>query len=308
MSFSENTLKAYDNHSIAMLLWLPEVDPVGVVQIIHGMAEHVERYDAFARFLNSHGYIVAGHDHRGHGKSATGTYGMFTEEDGWQSVVNDCNTVSKFLRKTYQELPLFAVAHSMGSFLLRDLIACEKTDFSGVILSGSTDGEKFTASFLKTLATTEIKKKGPDHPSKALDRLAFGTYNIPYSQPFSWLSRDKEQVKRYVNDPLCGFLCTSSFFRDLATGLLNISSEKSFEEVPKDLPILIYSGDRDPVGGINAMLVKKVWRKYQKAGIKDLTLHINPGGRHESLNETNRDEVFATFLDWIRARNITLGK
>ncbi|MBN2659524.1 MAG: lysophospholipase [Spirochaetales bacterium] len=307
MKGSRYTFKSQDLRDISAVKWIPEDEDsiVGAVQIFHGMAEHIERYEDFALFLNSKGFVVAGHDHRGHGKSIeneSGT-GFFSGKDGWEKVVNDARKVTSHIRDQHGDIPLFIVSHSMGSFIARDYISRWGDDVTGVILSGTGNQSPALMNVLGVLTRLEILFRGMHHRSSFFDRLSFGTFNKPFEPgaptPFEWLSRDREQVDRYVADPLCGFICTSSFFRDLSKGLKRVCSPGIYKEVPEDLSILLYSGDEDPVGGVKGSFVMEVYNNYKAAGLSDVEMILNPGGRHENLNETNRREVYDTFCKWL---------
>lgn len=304
---SRYTFKSQDLRDISAVKWIPEDENsiVGAVQIFHGMAEHIDRYEDFALYLNSKGFVVVGHDHRGHGKSLENESdtGIFAEKDGWEKVVNDARKVTTQIRDQHGDIPLFIVSHSMGSFIARDYISRWGNDVSGVILSGTGNQAPLIMSVLGALTRLEILFRGMRHRSTFFDNLSFGSFNKPFEPgaptPFEWLSRDREQVDRYVNDPLCGFICTSSFFRDLSTGLKRVCSPSIYGEVPENLPVLLYSGEEDPVGGEKGSLVKQVYDQYKAAGLSDVNMILNPGGRHESLNETNRQDVYEIFIRWL---------
>ena len=303
------TFKSEDSRKISAIKWIPDdgAKVIAAVQIFHGMAEHIARYENFARFLTKNGFIVVGNDHRGHGNSLAfdGDTGIFAENNGWQLALNDTRRVTRQLIDQHGNLPIFIISHSMGSFFARDYISRWGGDIAGVILSGTGNPNRFTVSMLKALASIELLVRGLRHRSKLLDNLSFGSFNKPFEPQaptcFEWLSRDREQVDRYVADPLCGFICTCAHFRDLALGLKRISRKRSYTRVPKKLPIFLYSGDEDPVGGKNGSDVKAVYQKYRAAGIKDVRLELNREGRHESLNESNRQMVYDTFLRWLTA-------
>jgi alpha-beta hydrolase superfamily lysophospholipase len=308
MRGSRYIFKSEDYRDISAVKWIPDDDTeiIGAVQIFHGMAEHIERYEDFAQFLNKNGFVVIGNDHRGHGKSleSEGDTGIFAEKDGWEMALNDTRKVTKQLIEQHRDLPVFIISHSMGSFFARDYISRWGDDISGIILSGTGNQKMFMVRVLQFLVKWEILFRGLRHRSAFFDNLSFGSYNKPFEpdapSAFEWLSRDRAQVDKYVADPLCGFICTSAHFRDLAQGLKQVCSREIYSMVPVDLPIFLYSGEDDPVGGQKANLVKEVYENYRGAGIKDLTLDLNPGGRHESLNEINKEEVYNIFLNWLK--------
>ncbi|MBI9099668.1 MAG: alpha/beta fold hydrolase [Spirochaetaceae bacterium] len=308
MRGSRYTFKSEDYRDISAVKWIPDDDTevIGAVQIIHGMAEHMERYDDFALFLNRKGFVVIGNDHRGHGKSleAESDTGFFSEENGWEKALHDIRKVTLQLKEQHRELPIFIISHSMGSFFARDYISRWGDDINGVILSGTGNQKTFMVTVLQFLVKIEILFRGLRHRSTFFDNLSFGSFNKPFEPgaptPFEWLSRDRVQVDKYVDDPLCGFICTTAHFRDLAQGLKRVCDPSLYSQVPKNLPILLFSGDEDPVGGAKGQLVREVYENYRRVGISDVTMELNLGGRHESLNEINRDIVYDVFLQWLK--------
>lgn len=307
MKGSRYIYKSEDCRDISAIKWIPEesVESLGVVQICHGMAEHIERYDDFARFLNKNGFIVIGNDHRGHGKSLEkkGDTGIFARKNGWTLALNDIRKVTLQIKEQHKNLPIFLLSHSMGSFFARDYISRWGDDLSGVILSGTGNQKPFTMSIMQFMAQIEILFRGLRHRSTFFDKLSFGAFNKPFEPDaptaYEWLSRDREQVDRYVSDPNCGFVCTSAHFRDFSAGLKRVCSKSIYTLVPKSLPIFLFSGDQDPVGGPGGSQVKEVYENYKKAGVADISMQFNSGGRHESLNEVNRNEIYDIFLQWI---------
>ncbi|MDA3809693.1 MAG: alpha/beta fold hydrolase [Spirochaetaceae bacterium] len=307
MNGSRYTFKSEDYRDISAVKWIPDegIEVIGAVQICHGLAEHIARYEDFALFLNNNGFVVIGNDHRGHGKSleTVGDTGIFAEKDGWDKALNDIRKVTMQLKDQHRDLPLFMISHSMGSFFARNYIAKWGSDLAGVILSGTGNQKLFMVKLLKFLAKVEILIRGKRHRSSFFDKLSFGSFNKPFEPgaptPFEWLSRDRDQVDKYVADPLCGFICTSSHFYDFAEGLIRVCSDHIYKLVPKYLPVFLYSGDHDPVGE-NSLLVKEVYNNYKKAGLVDVSMELNIGGRHESLNEINKEEVYRIFLQWLK--------
>ncbi len=277
--------------------------PTAVVQIIHGMAEQISRYNEFAQYLNSRGFVVAGEDHRGHGKTAGSleNAGWLAQADGWQKMVDDNVQLGNKLRKDYPDLPFFIIGHSMGSFIARNLVADNPDNIDRVILSGTGWFESSQTAPLRMIAKMQKAFQGSKAKAKLIDKLAFGGNNKQFNPGrtgFEWLSRDEKQVDLYVADPYCGFVATAGFYVDFAEGLDIISNEQTFRKTPAELPILLYSGEKDPVGG-NGAGVQKVFEMYKNTGHSKAEMVLNPGGRHESLNETNRTEVYKIFADWL---------
>ena len=304
MKGQEFQFNGEDGSIISGIRWIPE-GPLRAVMIInHGMAEHIARYESFALFLNESGIAVWGEDHRGHGKTAASMdeLGYFHQSQGWEKVLSDISVLTDLVKKEHPELPLFILGHSMGSFLTRDFLCENGSDFTGAIISGTGYTPAGLCRTMNLLASGEAKLRGDRHRSAFLDNLSFGQFNrsfLPNRTPFDWLSRDENQVDEYIQDDLCGFICTSAFFRDLSRGLMRIIDRKRVAGTPRELPVFFYSGTEDPVGGRKAGGVDKVVSLYRSQGMENISCRLNDGGRHESLNEINRDEVFRHFLDFI---------
>ncbi|MBW1892188.1 MAG: lysophospholipase [Deltaproteobacteria bacterium] len=303
MGSKDFKLKTSDGSEIFVYKWLPE-NPVAVVQIAHGMAEHAGRYDRFAQKLMSKGYAVYANDHRGHGKTA-GTLdnvGYFADADGWQRVVEDMRELTATIHNNHPDLPVFLFGHSMGSFLFRNYIFSNTSDINGVILSGTGNSPKLLISLGKLVAAWQIKAKGARGKTMLMHNMTFGPFNKPFRPSrtdFDWLSRDNEEVDKYIDDPFCGGVFTAGFYKDLMAGLQQIGNMDNIEKIRKDLPILLFAGDLDPVGN-KGKAVQQVYEIYRKAGIKDVSCRLYKDGRHEMLNETNRQEVYDDIIAWMK--------
>lgn len=283
-------------------IWKDEqVNPRGIVLICHGMAEHIQRYDDFANFLAKNGYIVYGYDQRGHGASITNPedMGYMSDIDNFKILVSDVREIVNYICGQEEELPIYLFGHSMGSFVSLRYIELFGTTINGCILSGSALNKGLKINMGYSLANLIVKFKGRRYRSKLLNNLSFGAYNKNFNNPrtdFDWLSRDEKQVDAYVNDPLCGQLFTASFFKDLLGGFKNIY--KNIEIIPNELPILIFSGSKDPVGE-NGKSIINLYNKLIETGIADVTFKLYDDGRHEMLNEFNKDEVYKDILKWL---------
>lgn len=299
------TFDAGDKAKIFCYKWSPEdgVKPIAAVQIAHGMAEHAGRYERFAAFLTANGFIVYANDHRGHYKTA-GSFentGFFAENDGWSLVVNDMHTLTGIIKEQNPGLPVFLFGHSMGSFLSRNYIFRFHDEIKGVILSGTGGNPGLLSKIGKTLAGIEKAFKGSRHRSTLLNGLSFGSFNKPFKPnrtEFDWLSRDEAEVDKYVADKYCGFICTTSFFVDMLGGIIDIHKPENVSKTSKELPVYIFSGEKDPVGNFSKG-VMEVYHMYKNSGINDLSYKIYKDGRHEMLNELNREEVFADVKLWL---------
>lgn len=280
-------------------IWRPEGRPRAIVQILHGMAEHIARYERLAKALNGAGYLVVGHNHRGHGPEAE-KQGYFADRNGWDVVLQDAHQVSLSIKKEYPYLPLFLLGHSMGSFAAREYALRWGGELEGLILSG-------TGFYPKALCTAGrlLAKISPcEKPAKLVDQIAFSGNNKPFRPartPFDWLSRDEEEVDRYIDDPCCGFVFTGRAFADFFGGLIALTDEKRLRGMPKDLPVYFLSGDRDPVGQMGKG-VKQVADQFGAAGIKDVTVKLYPDARHELFNELNRDQVTDDLMGWLEGQ------
>lgn len=296
--------KSSDETEIFVYKWLPEAgNAKGIVQIAHGMAEHAERYDRFARHLTKNGYIVYANDHRGHGKTAgdIDKLGYLGDEDGFELLVEDLLTLSSIIKNDNPYLPLFLFGHSMGSFAAQRYIMLSGNDLDGVILSGSNGKQGLMLKIGTMMAKREINKHGRKAQSPRLDKLIFAGYNKgfqPSRTGSDWLSRDEKEVDKYVNDPYCGTIFTAGFFYDFLEGLMGVEDRNNMTLIPKDLPIYIFSGDKDPVGK-NGKGIVDLYNRYNDLGIKDVIYKLYSGGRHEMLNETNREEVMDDIVEWL---------
>ncbi|MBR0025949.1 MAG: lysophospholipase [Clostridia bacterium] len=281
-------------------IYYPKGTPKGILQLAHGMAEHIDRYDEFAKTLCAQGYLFAANDHAGHGRSLKDDAhkGYFAAEDGWTAVVEDLRELRAVLKAEYPELPYILMGHSMGSFLARTYAARYPDEMDALIISG-TSGKNPVLGIAKWLASREIKKHGAMTPSLLLNKLAFGSYNKqfkPERTGFEWLTTVDSIVDAYVADPLCGFPFTAAGFRDLFNGLGEVSEPSWAGKVP-NVPILIFSGDQDPVGA-NGKGVKEVADALVKSG-HAVTLKLYPGCRHEMLNESCKEEVSEDILAFL---------
>ncbi len=287
---------------LASYRWSADGTPRAVMLIAHGMAEHATRYDTFATFLAQHGIEVEAHDHRGHGHTAANAdaLGFFADENGWRRVVDDLKERLADLRQRHPQTKLILFGHSMGSFLSQQILFETPGLVDAAILSGSNGRPLRLASLGRLVARLERLRLGKRGRSGLLTALSFGPFNrrfAPNRTDFDWLSRDTAQVDAYVADPLCGFTCTTQFWIDLLDALGPLAKEKNRDRVPEPLPILIFSGDEDPVGVNLSDLVKG----YRGNGMTHVAVRLYAGGRHEMLNETNRQEVHADVLAWIEA-------
>ena len=292
--------------SIHALKCVPDGKPRAVVQIAHGIAEHIDRYRPFMEFLADNGFVAAGNDHLGHGKSirVPEEQGFFAEKDGWWRVVDDMDKLHDIMSKEYPELPYVLFGHSMGSFLTRTYLIKHPDKYDGVILSGT--GHQSPALVLggNAAASVMAKLNGAMGDGAKLDSLAFGTYLNKIENPrtkFDWLSHDTEQVDKYIADPLCGFVGKIGLYRDMMQGIKFITDKKNIAQMNKEKPVYFMSGDGDPVGDYGKG-VERAYKAFCDAGLHDVFMRLYPGGRHEMLNETNKEQVYQDILSWLNEK------
>lgn len=297
----EDVLSAADGHRIRIQRWSPDGEPAAVVQIMHGLGEHAARYARFAEAAAARGFSVVAHDHRGHGAHADEP-GRFAAVDGWNKVVADAHRVNDAIVTAAPDTPVVMVGHSMGSYVAQAFAMHYGGRLAGLLLSGSNRHSRFTLLAGAIVARAEAFRLGGSGHSPLLHRLSFGRYNRPFAPArtdFDWLSRDKAEVDRYLADPLCGGPFTCSLWLELLRGLLRLSTRESAGRVPGDLPILITGGGDDPLGGDKGM--GRLALRYAETLHNRLSVKVYPGGRHEMLNDVDRDRVTADWLDWIAA-------
>jgi len=293
-------------NKIRAKMCIPDGSPKGVVQIAHGIAEHIDRYEDFMRFLAENAYVAVGNDHLGHGKSIArlDEQGIFAENNGWSFVVEDMKKLREQVKEQFPNIPYVFFGHSMGSFLTRTFLILHPDLYDAAILSGT--GHQSAALINGGYLAAELmtKLKGPRASGQALNDMAFGSYCKRIENPrtpFDWLSRDNETVDRYIADPLCGFVCKTSLYRDMMGGLKFLTSQKNIGKMNKKAPIYFMSGAEDPVGDYGAG-VEKAYKSFCNAGLTDVMIRLYPGGRHEMLNEINRDTVKQDILNWLNEK------
>lgn len=278
----------------------------GVFQIIHGMSEHITRYEDIAEYLTQRGFVVTGDDHLGHGGSVPegGLKGYFCEHDPATVVVRDVHRLKKMTQELYPGKPYFIMGHSMGSFIARNYIIRYGTGITGAVIMGTGNQTKALIGVSKFIAGFQKTFLGDKHPAKFINNIAFGGYNKRIQNPrtyFDWLSVNEENVDRYIEDPDCGFLFTVNGFRTLFELISRLLSKKNLAKVPADLPVLFVSGAEDPVGdyGKGVIAAKNA---LEAAGVKDIEMKLYPGLRHEILNEDAKEEVKGDIYEWLLKR------
>ncbi|WP_293967289.1 alpha/beta fold hydrolase [uncultured Eubacterium sp.] len=303
--YTEKIASTDSKNNLNVIIWETEKEPIGVLQIVHGMAEYIDRYDNFAKYMTEHGFNVIGHDHLGHGHSVSDErdYGFFAEENGDKIIIEDMHSVTQYAREKWEELPNFILGHSMGSFCLRQYLTKYSNDVFGAIIMGTGWIPSAAALLGKTIATNTCKSKGSHTVNPLLIKLTLEPYNKPFAPARTncdWLSRDEKQVDLYVNDKLCGFDFTAGAYKDFFTILEKIAKNRQLIGMRKSLPILITSGSVDPVGGKKAC--EKLNAQYKRCGIDDVTLKLWENDRHEILNELDKSDVYDYICTWLKSK------
>jgi alpha-beta hydrolase superfamily lysophospholipase len=288
--------------SLAYTIYEPECDVRAVVQVSHGMCEYIGRYEGYAEHLCSCGIVLAGNDHPGHGESAASAedLGYFAKTGGVELAVHGLAAMSRILLEKYEGKPLILLGHSMGSFLARIYLTKYSENLAGAIIMGTGGPDAPTGAGI-ALANLIALFRGDRHRSKLLRSIQQAGYLKKCGKGADrcdWLTRDRAVVEKYNNDKYCNYIFTVSGYRDLFSMLAEVSTEEWAQNVPTDLPILLISGEDDPVGGYGKG-VCKVAGALTHAGARKLTTVLIPGARHEVLNETDREETFALIDKWI---------
>jgi len=306
-SFSDFTfMSSTGENSIHARMCSPDCEPRAVIQIAHGIADYIARYDEMAEFFARNGFLVVGNDHLGHGENIHDEHdiGFFAAENGWNHVVTDMDILRDMLREKYPSIPYIFLGHSMGSFLVRTYIIMNPDKYDAVIISGT--GHMPSALVLGgyALAAAAVIKNGPRADGQFLNEIAFGAYNKRIDNPktpFDWVCSDPEVVAKYASDPWCGFAAKVSLYKDMMGGIKFITDKKNISKMSKVQPVYFFSGKEDPVGEYGKG-VEKAYKAFCNAGCMDVTMKLYPGGRHEMHNEPNRQQVFNDILCWLNER------
>lgn len=296
-------------HRLHAVKWLPETEPpVCILQIIHGMVEHIGRYEEFAQAMAQKGILVVGDDHLGHGLSVKPgePMGYFCKENADTVLVRDEHRLKKIMQEKYPGVPYVILGHSMGSFILRNYLMRYGSGIDGAIIMGTgmQPKPKLMLGWLLTTVTGILR--GPKHVCRLFDRLSFGAYNKKFNVPGdsgSWVSANPENVKAFRADPMCSFVFTANGFQTLMRLLWNLHDTEELKKMPKNLPILFVSGQDDPVGDYGRS-VEEVFRSFEEIGMEQVQLKLYPNDRHEILNEADREDVYGDIYRFI-LQNIT---
>ena len=288
---------SHDGREIQLYVWDNVKEPKAVVKIAHGMAEHSARYDDFAQFLNSRGYVVVMNDHRGHGLTAAKDSLGYEEGDMWGNNVADQLALLDYCREKYK-LPLFVMGHSYGSFVTQAVIE-EHPDVKGFVLCGSNYIKGISFSLCRIIARSMCRNKGGRHPAQLIVNLSFKMYEKKFPGSNAWLNTDEAEVKKYNDDPMNGFVCSANFYRTFMNGIKRLYKKEYYSQINAEKPLLLIAGSDDPVGAYSKG-VRKLERFYKnKVKMVDVTTHLYDGARHEILNEKCKQQVYNDVVDWL---------
>lgn len=288
------------------IVWSDETkNPIGILQIIHGMAEYIDRYDDFARFMVGKGFVVVGDDHLGHGDSVgeNGTYGYFCKKDPATVLVRDEHRLKKLMEAKYPGVPYYILGHSMGSFIARNYLNRYGSGIQGMIVMGTGNQSKALLSASKVLVGLTGFFCGEKHVAKFINKLAFGTFNRAIEDVktnVDWLTKDEAIVDKYIADERCGFTFTVNGFRGLFELIYRLQKPKNLVTIPKKIPVFFVSGEEDPVGDYGEGVIGAK-NDLVRAGLENVSMKLYPGDRHEILNETDKDIVYQDIYEWLES-------
>ena len=294
-----------EGKEIIACIFEPDGKPKGILQVFHGLAEHMGRYTRFAEAMTKAGYLVCGADHLGHGVAVSEKErGFFAEENGWDTVIADGATLAEEVKERYPDIPYYIFGHSMGSFMARYIYLKGLIAADGIILSGTGNLSALIVKAGNAIAKLEAKRLGGKDRYSALVRdLALGGYDKPFKGEGvnAWISSIPEEVARYNSDPLCGFPVKVGMFLDMFGGIAYIIDPKNIAKADKEMPILLISGEKDPVGNMGKG-VRAAYNAFCKAGVSDVSMQLYEGCRHELLNDICREKVIEDLLTWLSER------
>ena len=278
--------------------------PAAILQIVHGMAEYIERYEETAKFFTDRGFVVTGEDHLGHGRTVAegGAMGYFCKQDPATVVIRDVHRLKKMTQAQYPGTPYFLLGHSMGSFILRNYLCRYGSGIQAAVIVGTGMQSAGMVYGAKAVAGLQRMFLGGRHVSRLLDRLVFGSYSKRIENPRTendWISRSAENVDQYNADPLCGFIFTVNGFQTLFELIARIRKKKNLEKIPRNLPVFFAAGAQDPVGDYGEG-VKRAYDSLDAVGLKHLAMKLYEGDRHEILNETDAEQVRQDIYDWLQ--------
>jgi len=290
-------------NQLHILMWIPDGAPRAILQLSHGMVEHIRRYEEFATYLANRGILVIGNDHLGHGLSVNNLdeLGYFNAPDSSKTVVDDLHQVTLYVKKHYPNIPCFLLGHSMGSFMARRYLMTYGSDLKGAIIMGTGQFPNLLVSIGLYILKFLKKWKGDHYRSQLINQLSFGSYNNqfkPTRTTHDWLSKNTESIDAYLADPYCTFLFTLNGYETLLRTFHFIGDKSNIIKIPKDLPLLFVAGKDDPVGG-KGKVVMQIYNLYTSLGLRTTKLKLYEADRHEILNELDYATVFKDIYNWL---------
>lgn len=306
MQREEFYLRSSDNQTtIHGICWEPKGAAVAVLQLSHGMMEHIGRYEHFACWMAKQGVAVIGHDHLGHGKTGdVRDLSYFSDEKGSVHLIQDLYKITQVVEKRFLHIPHILLGHSMGSFITRRYLTVYGKHLDGVILMGTGGQPLWMGAMGKLAAMITGIIRGRRYQSQLLQQMVLGSYNYafrPNRTTNDWLSRDKDQVDAFLKDPYCNIPFSCQAYVDFFNILIDLELHRQFGAIPRNLPVLLISGEQDPVGGFGKG-VRRVYKQLLSIGMKDVSMKLYPKARHELLNEINRQEVYEDLRNWMEGK------
>lgn len=295
--------------TIHAVQWTPQGQPIAILQVAHGVTEYILRYEPFASYLTEKGFAVVGNDHLGHGDSvADGAQRMyFGPEGSWDYAVRDLRTCRAETRKQFPDLPCGMLGFSLGSFLARTDFICCPGEVDAAVLIGTGQTPAAALAIAWWLAEREARKTGEEFTSPLIKKLTFGTYNkkfAPNRTEFDWLCADRSSLDEYISDPSRGGDFSAGLFRELLGGMAFTAKIEQIQKMKKTMPLLLLSGDMDPVGDFGKG-VRRAENRFKKAGLTDISAHLYHGMRHDLLHEACRQEIYEELYGWLKSRLVT---
>ena len=305
MQTKQFAITCADGHEMPMYGWLPAAEINYIMYIVHGLAEHGKRYAPIGEMLVQQGIAVYAHDNRAHGAAVGSKELLGIDGKNWfYKQVDDIHIAVDYFKEIHAGKKIIVLGHSMGSFLCQRYFQMHGKEIDGLILSATNGKEDPLMGIGIAVANIQYNLLGRHHRSGLIDTLSFGKFNKafkPNRTTHDWLSRDEKEVDKYVADPLCGFICSAGFFYSFFKGIHDAFKKENIAAIPVDVPVYCFAGDKDPVGLFGKGFLQLI-DNWKAAGAKDISYTLYPNGRHEMLNEINRDEVVKAIVEWIEGR------
>ena len=294
--------KGYEGKELPAVIWMPEGEVRAVLQLTHGMTEHMGRYGQFADYLTTIGVVVAGFDLRGHGRNGGDPEIASMGKGGWEASLEDMRLFFLELDRRFPETPHYILGFSLGSFLLREYLGKYSQGLSGAVIMGTGSQPGWLLSIMIGILRGQVDKAGADGTTDLVHQLSFGTYNAkfkPNRTNADWLCANEAELEAYLADPLVRREISAGLFRDLLCAMKRTSSCAGWE---KELPILLLAGQEDPVGDFGKG-VRRFYDRMCKDGLRNVTFQEFPGARHDLLHETCSEQVYHCIADWLEGKH-----